>query len=181
MSDEISNLELSPTMSTLSGVSEPAHYLPMSVGRRGTVTSLTSSSSGHTRSTANGQTTPTPRSASLRSRALSLSHHYLPNRGSPPPPLPTGLHSPALSSNPPPSYHNSPPLAPMRKAMAPPPPVAFASLMLLGTDRIRIAGFPDTCEELVRHVLSKGWTGVEGKRNPSPGVFEWKLAKAPCE
>jgi hypothetical protein len=53
--------------------------------------------------------------------------------------------------------------------------------MLLGQDRIRIAGFPDTCQELVRHVLSKGWTGVEGKRSPAPGVFEWKLAKSPCE
>jgi hypothetical protein len=39
--------------------------------------------------------------------------------------------------------------------------------MLLGQDRIRIAG--------------KGWTGVEGKRSPAPGVFEWKLAKSPCE
>ncbi|KLT39869.1 hypothetical protein CC85DRAFT_304679 [Cutaneotrichosporon oleaginosum] len=188
MSDEISHLELSPSTSTLSGVSEPAHYLPMSVGRRGTVTSITSSANGHAKGATNGDTTPTtptpgatPRSGSLRSRALSINHQYLPSKGSPPPPMPTKtvpLPSPVPSRNPPPSYH-SPPLAAERKPVAPAPPVVFASLMLLGQDKIRIAGFPESCQELLRNVLSKGWTGVEGKRNPAPGVFEWKLAKSP--
>ncbi|BEI87769.1 uncharacterized protein CcaverHIS019_0104870 [Cutaneotrichosporon cavernicola] len=110
MSDSISNLDLSPTTSTLSGVMSPV--------------------------------------------------------------------SPVPSSNAPPSYH-SPLLVPARKAVAPTPPVAFACLMLIGKDKIRIAGFPDSCQELMRNVLSKGWTGVDAKRNPAPGVYEWKLTKAP--
>lgn len=209
-SDEISHLELSPTASTLSGVSEPTHYLPANsasaqpyvAARRGTIGSLHTNGSVNSTPSSNGtivnggyadgtmRSTTGSLSHSLslsgslsnsrtRSVSQSMSHSYLPSRGS-------IIPSPTLSSRPPPSYHSPQPLTPTAskhttQPPAPPPPIAFATLMLLGNDRIRIAGFPDSCQELVRHVLSNGWTGVEGKRSPAPGVFEWKLAKTPCE
>ncbi|GMK59582.1 hypothetical protein CspeluHIS016_0801880 [Cutaneotrichosporon spelunceum] len=95
-----------------------------------------------------------------------------------PTPVPKRKQKPVPTNNPPPSYH-SPTLPPARKVVPLASPVHFASLMLLGTDKIRMAGFPDSCQELLGCVLNKGWTRAEGKKNPAPGVFEWKLAKSP--
>lgn len=201
----------SPNSPTLGGWSESTHIVPtpppvpsaspVISGRRATLASLTFRSNGASSPKANGSQSPvgtirgngpshstangayhrTPPSSLGRSTSKALnqspSHSYLPPRGLEP------AVSTTSSATTPPSYH-SPSLPPSSKSVAPPRPTvtAFASLLLLENDRIRIAGFPPSCKELLHRVLNKGWPGVELKSgNLPPDVFEWKLAKKPCE
>lgn len=82
----------------------------------------------------------------------------------------------------PPSYFATLGLAPGAPGSS--RPARYASIVLSGTDRLRLVGFPDedisAVVDVVDLALETKW-GVQARICPRSRVFEWKLKGRPCE